>query len=222
MDVFDENDLKLLMSLLEPVKFADASLKIEEGLLTMSVDDEVKLELCNLLHSVCDYLLRYRIESIISFTVEFVSNLQSDQKRRYIHLKEATLPSAIMAKKTKEFRCPARDQMQTLIKFKGDEAEKTEIDDNLKFCLTNFHELFNNLMRIREIEKTEEDIVDNANSRSFINKLFRLLFYSDYENFSNSESKNEITNAMLASIKMNSLSSEYLNGATNDSAPSSK
>ena len=134
MDVFDENDLKLLMSLLEPVKFADASLKIEEGLLTMSVDDEVKLELCNLLHSVCDYLLRYRIESIISFTVEFVSNLQSDQKRRYIHLKEATLPSAIMAKKTKEFRCPARDQMQTLIKFKGDEAEKTEIDDNLKFC----------------------------------------------------------------------------------------
>ena len=77
-------------------------------------------------------------------------------------------------------------------------------------------------MRIREIEKTEEDIVDNANSRSFINKLFRLLFYSDYENFSNSESKNEITNAMLASIKMNSLSSEYLNGATNDSAPSSK
>jgi hypothetical protein len=214
MEVFDENDLKLLMTLLEPVKFSDSSLSIEEGLLSMSLDDEIKLELCHLLHSVCDYLLRYRIESIISFTVEFVSNLQSDQKKRYLELKEATLPSAIMAKKTKEFRCPARDQMQTLIKFKSNDEEKIDLDDDLKLCLKNFNEMFNRLTRIKQVEETEQDVTDNKNSRSFMSKLFRLLFYSDYENLSESDANNEI---VLDSSKQNLPSLEYLSGATNES-----
>ena len=181
----------------------------------MSLDDEIKLELCHLLHSVCDYLLRFRIESIISFTVEFVSNLQSDQKKRYLELKEATLPSAVMAKKTKEFRCPARDQMQTLIKFKSDSDEKIDLDDDLKLCLKNFNEMFNKLTRIKEVEETEQDVVDNKNSRSFMSKLFRLLFYSDNENFSESEANNESENAM-ASSKHDLPSLEYLSGATNE------
>lgn len=221
MDVFNENDLKLLMCLLDPVTFVDTNLNIEEGLLSMNLEDEIKLELCILLHSVWDYLLRYRIESIVSFTVEFVSNLQSDQRKRYLELKEAVLPSAIMAKKTKEFRCPARDQMQTLIKFKTSD-DKVDLDDDLKLCLTNFNELFNKLTRIKEEEQTEEDIIDNQNSRSFISKLFRLLFYSDYDNLSQNDPNSELANALPASSKFGLASLEYLNGATNESLSGSK
>jgi hypothetical protein len=187
----------------------------------MSLDDEVKLELCHLLHSVCDYLLRYRIESIISFTIEFVSNLQTDQRKRYLELKEAILPSAIMAKKTKEFRCPARDQMQTLIEFKSSENENIDLDEDIKLCLSNFHDLFNCLMRIKDVEKNEENVVDDAKSKTFVGKLFRLLFYSDYENNDNSN-LNELNNALQSSSKIGSVASEYLNGAMNEGIVESK
>lgn len=36
---------------------------------------------------------------------------QQDQLRRYNEIKQADLPSAITAKKTKEFRCPPHEQV---------------------------------------------------------------------------------------------------------------
>lgn len=35
-----------------------------------------------------------------------------DQLRRYIDIKQSDLPSAIAAKKTREFRCPPREQVR--------------------------------------------------------------------------------------------------------------
>lgn len=35
-----------------------------------------------------------------------------DQLRRYIEIKQSDLPSAVAAKKTREFRCPPREQVR--------------------------------------------------------------------------------------------------------------
>lgn len=67
--------------------------------------------MCYVLHHVCDIQLRHRVESIIAFSADFVGDLQSDQLRRYTEIKQSDLPSAIAAKKTKEFRCPPREQV---------------------------------------------------------------------------------------------------------------
>lgn len=222
MDQFDENDLKLLMSLLEPTKFADPALKIEEGLLNMKLDDEVKLELCRLLHSVCDYILRYGIESFISFSNEFVSNLQADQKKRYLELKEAVLPSALMARKTKEFRCPARDQMQLLIHYKSEDHKNIDIEEDLKLCLNNFTDLMRNVMRIKDKELAQDDAPDTTQSRSFFSKLFRLLFYSDYDNITNVNTLDETNSGLIDSVEHESLASEYLSGAVIEGTTESK
>jgi hypothetical protein len=237
MDLFNEKDLQLLMSLLEPNKYPDPSndffykirkkqilccssvrfrlqdLKIEEGLLNIKLDDEIKLELCRLLHILCDYILRYRIESLISFSIDFVSSVQSDQKRRYHELKQAILPSAVMARKTKEFRCPARDQMQSIVKFKTN-ANAVDIDDQIKTNLINFHGLLNNLTRI----KTDDDDMDddcvhdlatnNDKANGFLNKLFRLLFYSDHYDSVSTSGQVEATR-VLENVNKNKYHNAY-------------
>lgn len=43
----------------------------------MKLDEPVKLQLCFVLHHLCNYQLQYRIESSIAFSEDFVGRLQS-------------------------------------------------------------------------------------------------------------------------------------------------
>ncbi|CAG0880143.1 unnamed protein product [Darwinula stevensoni] len=97
-----------------------------KGLLSMNLAEGVKLQLCRLLHHFCDIQLRHRVESIVSFARDFIPQLQSDQLRRYIEIKQSDLPSAVAARKTREFRCPPREQMNAILAFKNLEKEDVE------------------------------------------------------------------------------------------------
>ena len=44
---------------------------------------------------------------------DYMGELQTDQLRRYVEIKQSDMPSAVAAKKTKEFRCPPRDQVRS-------------------------------------------------------------------------------------------------------------
>lgn len=113
-----------------------------KGLLTMKMAEGAKLQMCYLLHHLCDIQLRHRVEAIIAFSHDFVGELQSDQLRRYNEVKQSDLPSAIAAKKTREFRCPPREQMNAILSFKNLEED----DDNapcgadVRDKLTEFHD----------------------------------------------------------------------------------
>lgn len=78
----------------------------------MNIDEGVKLHLCHLLHHLCDLQLRHRVEHIVAFSQDYMGALQSDQLRRYVEIKQSDMPSAVAAKKTKEFRCPPREQVK--------------------------------------------------------------------------------------------------------------
>ena len=69
--------------------------------------------LCYLLHHLNDVQLRHRVEYTISFAQGYMGALQTDQLRRYVEIKQSDMPSAVAAKKTKEFRCPPRDQVNS-------------------------------------------------------------------------------------------------------------
>jgi ryanodine receptor 2 len=77
----------------------------------MKMAEGAKLQMCYVLHHLCDIQLRHRVESIIAFSYDYIGEIQVDQLRRYIEIKASDLPSAIAAKKTKEYRCPPRDQV---------------------------------------------------------------------------------------------------------------
>lgn len=110
--------------------------------------------------------MRHMIESIVAFCQHYMVDLQADQLRRYIDIKQSDMPSAVAAKKTKEFRCPPREQviinsswekiiwqlahpfaklfqMKTILGFKNLDAK--ELDDHpctapLRNRMTEFHE----------------------------------------------------------------------------------
>lgn len=181
MDVFGDEDIATLLSYLDPNRFGGLS-SLEEGLLKLNLDDDVKYEICKLLHSLCDYILRYRVEAIVSFSSEFVKLIQSDQKRRYNELKESTLPSAIMARKTKEFRCPARDQMQALVNFKSSDSKTLDISEDIKSQLSVFHSSLNRLVQIKERDLDEGDSSNEKDTKGFISKTLSFIFSTEYYN----------------------------------------
>lgn len=114
-----------------------------KGLLTMKMAEGAKLQMCYLLHHLSDIQLRHRVESIVSFSHDFVGDLQTDQLRRYIEIKQSDLPSAIAAKKTREFRCPPREQMNAILSFKDldpDDIENCPCGVDLKDSFLAFHE----------------------------------------------------------------------------------
>lgn len=55
---------------------------------------------------------------IIYFVLSYSITIQ-DQEKRYKEIKLADLPSAIAARKTREFRCPPQEQMQAFLNFKN-------------------------------------------------------------------------------------------------------
>ncbi|CAF4495199.1 unnamed protein product, partial [Rotaria sp. Silwood2] len=135
-----------------------------EGLLEMTLDEPVKLQLCHILQHLCDFQLQYRIESIIAFSEEFFGRLQADQKRRYQVLKESSLPPALMAKKTREFRCPPKDQMQALLNFKNDLGDaivfNEDMEEEIKDMLKSFH---SNLLVLQQVVETSPVIYQQLN-----------------------------------------------------------
>ncbi|XP_073339899.1 ryanodine receptor 3-like [Pagrus major] len=99
----------------EAAKDAKQPLK---GLLETRLPEPVKRQMCELLHYFCDCELKHRIEAIVSFSDNFVSKLQFNQKFRYNELMLAlNMSAAVTAKKTKEFRSPPQEQINMLLTF---------------------------------------------------------------------------------------------------------
>ncbi|CAF2524137.1 unnamed protein product [Rotaria sp. Silwood2] len=174
MGSLEVNDIQQLLRLVDPTSFGlETDVDFDEGLLQMKLDEPVKLQLCHVLQHLCNYQLQYRIEGIIAFSEEFVGRLQSDQKRRYNVLKESSLPPALMAKKTREFRCPAKDQMQALMDFKRDSDETTfgheDMQEEIKDMLKNFHA---NILILQQVLETNHDLYKTS-SVPKINELDR-------------------------------------------------
>lgn len=48
-----------------------------KGLLHMKMAEGAKLQMCYLLHHLCDIQLRHRVESIIAFSFQFVNDIQT-------------------------------------------------------------------------------------------------------------------------------------------------
>ena len=48
-----------------------------KGLLHMKMAEGAKLQMCYLLHHLCDVQQRHRVESIVAFSFDFVGDLQT-------------------------------------------------------------------------------------------------------------------------------------------------
>ena len=132
----------------------------------MKMAEGAKLQMCYLLHHLYDIQLRHRVESIISFSHDFIGDLQSDQLKRYIEIKQSDLPSAIAAKKTREFRCPPREQMNAILNFKNVEydEENATCGGDLREQLNGFHD--NLMVKVSLnalVEPEDPDVSDNHN-----------------------------------------------------------
>ncbi|XP_063919785.1 ryanodine receptor isoform X1 [Zophobas morio] len=142
----DEDVEKLLIMICpetwDPIFEKDGKDEHRKGLLSMKMAEGAKLQMCYLLQHLCDIQLRHRVEAIIAFSHSFVGELQADQLRRYIEIKQSDLPSAVAAKKTREFRCPPREQMNAILSFKNLEEEDKEncpLGEDLCEKLNEFH-----------------------------------------------------------------------------------
>ena len=217
MDVYGDEELNTLMTFLDARRFttfstaAAAGPRPDEGLLGKHLENEIKLETCKLLHSLCDFVLRYRIEAIVNFSYEFVQDLQGDQKKRYNELKERILPSAIMARKTKEFRCPARDQMQALVHFKmGDhDSQFIDLPEHIKEKLEAFHAQLSSSLQIKDHGGSggDEDADAAANSKSgangagmsvfgLVRNIVQVLFIGDAEALASASSSSNSSSSI--------------------------
>ncbi|OXB83885.1 UNVERIFIED_CONTAM: hypothetical protein H355_009369 [Colinus virginianus] len=129
MGVFDDDDVKQVLILIDPNVFGDHKEETEErtekeevtqveekaveagekavketkaptkGLLQTRLPESVKLQMCHLLNYFCDCELQHRVEAIVSFADHYVSKLQYNQKYRYNELMQALNMSAALTAK---------------------------------------------------------------------------------------------------------------------------
>uniref|UniRef100_A0A8C4VI92 Ryanodine receptor 3 n=1 Tax=Falco tinnunculus TaxID=100819 RepID=A0A8C4VI92_FALTI len=129
MGVFDDDDVKQVLLLIDPSVFGDHKEETEErtekeevtqveekaveagekaiketkapakGLLQTRLPESVKLQMCHLLNYFCDCELQHRVEAIVSFADRYVSKLQYNQKYRYNELMQALNMSAALTAK---------------------------------------------------------------------------------------------------------------------------
>ena len=184
-----DEDLEWILILIDPETFDkdyyELNYKSNEdtpkmkGLMQMSLDEGVKLEMCHLLHHLLDLQLRHRVESIIYFSINYVGELQQDQLRRYIEIKQEDLPAAVAAKKTREFRCSPKSQVKSILLFKNDDENDKDscpCGEELREKLFSLH---NDLVakikvaleddpsgEIDETSSIDSGISSGANSRS--------------------------------------------------------
>ncbi|XP_074985826.1 ryanodine receptor 3 isoform X13 [Caretta caretta] len=129
MGVFDDDDVKQILLLIDPNVFGEHKEETEEktdkeevtqieekaveageealketkppmkGLVQTRLPESVKLQMCELLNYFCDCELRHRVEAIVSFADNYVSKLQYNQKYRYNELMQALNMSAALTAK---------------------------------------------------------------------------------------------------------------------------
>ncbi|EJW75004.1 hypothetical protein WUBG_14088, partial [Wuchereria bancrofti] len=135
--IFDDDDLKDVMKLIHPIAFDEnyvPGLK-QKGLTEIELAEGVKIQLTIILENICNMQLRHRVESLVSFAAGFVSDLQQDQFSRYMSIKQTDMTPAEAARRTKEFRCPPREQMFRLMKCKAvpDDSIGIMLDDETEY-----------------------------------------------------------------------------------------
>lgn len=129
-----DDELELCLKLIHPGAF-DERYEIgttQKGLTEIGLSEGVKIQLVSILDHICDIQLRHRVESLVAFTEGFVGELQQDQCRRYMDIKQTDMPPAEAAKKTKEFRCPPKEQMFRLLQCKTKEEKEDLLDDEVE------------------------------------------------------------------------------------------
>uniref|UniRef100_A0A1I7XMG4 B30.2/SPRY domain-containing protein n=1 Tax=Heterorhabditis bacteriophora TaxID=37862 RepID=A0A1I7XMG4_HETBA len=127
-----DTELEFLLKLIHPSAF-DPNYETgttQKGLTEISLAEGVKVQLVSILDHICDVQLRHRVESLVSFTEGFVGELQQDQCKRYMEIKQTDMPPAEAAKKTKEFRCPPKEQMFRLLMCKVSKCSEHIIHQN--------------------------------------------------------------------------------------------
>ncbi|XP_017959316.1 ryanodine receptor isoform X9 [Drosophila navojoa] len=183
--VLTDEDVQKLLVMVDPETWdptfaREGKDEHRKGLLTMKMAEGAKLQMCYLLHHLYDTQLRHRVESIIAFSHDFVGDLQTDQLRRYIEIKQSDLPSAVAAKKTKEFRCPPREQMNQILCFKNLEADD---QDNctcgleLRSRLSEFHDSLMqkvSLNALQEPDGTETNAIEEVKTGP-ITKIYNFI-----------------------------------------------
>lgn len=182
--IVNDEDVQKLLVMIDPETWNldfDREGKDEnrKGLLTMKMAEGAKLQMCCLLHHFSDIQLRHRVESIIAFSHDFVGDLQTDQLRRYIEIKQSDLPSAIAAKKTREYRCPPREQMNAILSFKDldpDDVENCPCGLELKDSFLAFHEQFLGKVSLTALQEPESDEPEEEEEKpSPLKKLYNFI-----------------------------------------------
>ncbi|KAL1472514.1 hypothetical protein MTO96_039268, partial [Rhipicephalus appendiculatus] len=178
--LMNDDDLQWLLYLLDPSTFlpgkagigapaavtgsdgsAGGNGGVPLGLIDMQIAEGVKLQVCYILHHLCDLQLRHRVEAIVCFSDDYVANLQSDQLRRYIEIKQSDLPSSVAAKKTREFRCTPKEQMRAILGFKNLEEENSDqcpCGEGLREALSSMHDDL--VQRLKAASAAEEEATD--------------------------------------------------------------
>ncbi|CAB1315998.1 unnamed protein product [Coregonus sp. 'balchen'] len=146
---------------------------LEEGLLHMKLPESVKLQMCTLLQYFCDCELRHRVEAIIAFSDQFVSQVQANQRARYNELMLAfTMSAAETARKTREFRSPPQEQVNMLMNFKSiADDEECPVPDEVRDALLSFHK---NLLAHCGVHIEEEEVEEELDM-SLKGRLFRMV-----------------------------------------------
>ncbi|VDN45321.1 unnamed protein product, partial [Gongylonema pulchrum] len=128
----------------------------QKGLTEIELAEGVKIQLAIILDNICDIQLRHRVESLISFAAGFVGDLQQDQCARYMSIKQTDMSPAEAAKRTKEFRCPPREQMFRLLKCKvvQDSSVGLILDDDVEYDNCPMDDTLQEQLRFRLIFRT--------------------------------------------------------------------
>ncbi|CAK5073642.1 unnamed protein product [Meloidogyne enterolobii] len=197
-----DEELVEILQLIHPASFGsnkihnDTFTPVAKGLADIELAEGVKLQLVSILEHLCDIQVRHRIESLAAFSDGFVAELQQDQCRRYLEIKQTEMPPAEAAKRTKEFRCPPKEQMYRLLNCKvkedgamryiDDEADEDQcptsenLQDQLReFCQSLVFKVSHKRVSISEIEgskaKEEGQIEVEEEELSWVDKLAQLL-----------------------------------------------
>uniref|UniRef100_A0A8I3Q8Q6 Ryanodine receptor 3 n=1 Tax=Canis lupus familiaris TaxID=9615 RepID=A0A8I3Q8Q6_CANLF len=200
MGVFDDDDVRQILLLIDSSVFGEHGAETEDGtekeevtqveekaveagekaskeapvkgLLQTRLPESVKLQMCELLSYLCDCELQHRVEAIVAFGDIYVSKLQANQKFRYNELMQAlNMSAALTARKTREFRSPPQEQINMLLNFQL--GENCPCPEEIREELYDFHEdlLIHCGVPLEEEEEEEEDTSWTGKLRALVYKI---------------------------------------------------
>uniref|UniRef100_A0A9J2Q184 Uncharacterized protein n=1 Tax=Ascaris lumbricoides TaxID=6252 RepID=A0A9J2Q184_ASCLU len=189
--LIEDDDLKYVMKLIHPSAFDEnyEPGSMQKGLTEIELAEGVKIQLVDILDNICDIQLRHRIESLVAFTENFVGDLQQDQCARYMDIKQTDMPPAEAARRTKEFRCPPKEQMFRLLKCKAVadnsvgimldddvECDQCPMDETLQERLREFCSLLVSKIRCTQEETDESvEVIPFEEENSWVDNLAQLV-----------------------------------------------